>query len=621
MHAIPDSIIGAEILLDGNILGSVKELPPSTGVDPNDHWLRIMKATQVITVSYLGTLTLHNIELFTSEGFSINLQETGLTQVEQFPGVTGPIVTDLRAPIDATNANYFQLQQAQNNVPATWTLYYYGSLYVSTIKIKGNPGLAVDVNGLSFGKIRSSTLAVVDDILVSYCKEDVDHCTSYARACFDQTRSVVCEDCSERFALNKNTNECEKLDCGLPPNCVNASGCLNNVAVCTGCNENYYVDSNYCSECTSVGNCSQHAGICSKLDKTMECLDCNTGYQRVTATNQCVQCVNNTQFCETYNNECFHDTNDLECTSCPASHYLDNNKCRICSGLVQNCATHDASVCYNNSNVQLCTLCNTGFHFSDGECKECIKHSYCSESDSSMCNGNGNLFCLQCLDGDNYSLEDGKCNCSSSAFFNAKTGFCDSYAQSQHGSEDKDTTTIIIAAVVSVSVVLIAIIACVIFWFRRKKTKTLRDLMFKDDQSAHDFLQDADGKSVIELQTDQEYVDIQNVERTNTISSSSPHISSGNNNSVASSHSPQYRNVVPLDGEENKWQVLDQDFTSTPSPPTTETPFSDVNSKLNSDDHLSLNDYGQPSSYIFSNREEETDEGDYYDPNSFAFIF
>lgn len=157
-------------------------------------------------------------------------------------------------------------------------------------------------------------------------------------------------------------------------------GCLicNTSTVCLECHNEYYVSSNKCAACNSIGSLPN----CLKCYNSTYCTQCEMGYYRVTGTNtaSCSRCATN----------CLDCSSTTVCYECVIGFYTTGGTCQACT---TNC------LACNNTNY--CLDCATNYFITAaGLCTACTTPCLtCSSSATS---------CLSCYPGFYY---DGTSSC------------------------------------------------------------------------------------------------------------------------------------------------------------------------------------------------------------------
>lgn len=162
---------------------------------------------------------------------------------------------------------------------------------------------------------------------------NVAGCQTYSSTC-------QCLSCQDGYQfINNQCNACQSLHCNV---------CQATVISCQTCAVSYGRESSACLLC-SPANCYNCDG-----DHTI-CATCNAGYYL--NSGMCYACQSNCATC----------ISSVQCTSCQATHYLQNNgRCKV---LPSNCVNIDNSTL--SSNVGSCKRCQYGYILLDGNCYPC----------------------------------------------------------------------------------------------------------------------------------------------------------------------------------------------------------------------------------------------------------
>ena len=228
--------------------------------------------------------------------------------------------------------NFDQPLQCLDDAHATLTSRYYlvGSTCVSNTKNCKNMLDSSGTCSLCYFSATEGYYSLVGGVC-TLC--NVAGCLTYSSTC-------QCLSCQNGYQfINNQCNACQSLHCNV---------CQTTVTSCQTCAVSYGRESSACLLC-SPSNCYNCDG-----DHTI-CATCNAGYYL------------NSGLCYACQANCASCISNVQCTSCQATHYLQNNgRCKV---LPSNCVNIDTTTL--SSNVGGCKRCQYGYILLDGNCYPC----------------------------------------------------------------------------------------------------------------------------------------------------------------------------------------------------------------------------------------------------------
>ena len=183
----------------------------------------------------------------------------------------------------------------------------------------------------------------------------------------------ACKPCSAKFGVNCatcNVNMCTSckwsyflkdgscLYCRTYNEAKNCDACTSERADdCISCGGGAIFDTD------SSGNkicswCSSFIPNCTSCENKNECRECGNG-NFLNLSKKCQEC--SIDGCIT----CKNNVSSPQCTTCSGDKYLENNICKPCTNIDENCA--------GCSNGVTCVSCKQGYHLSDDK-KSCLKN-------------------------------------------------------------------------------------------------------------------------------------------------------------------------------------------------------------------------------------------------------
>ena len=210
---------------------------------------------------------------------------------------------------------------------------------------------------------------------------------------FSDRQKCICND----FYYTLNTNN--QISCVKCPN--NCSTCnydkINDLSVCTKCNEGYHLDSNqnciYCQDETCA-DCNLNP------PNTPTCTSCKSRYYLI--ANKCYKCP---PYCSNCKNELSTYNNLAKCNYCISYYGLDNttNSCLNCPN---NCPS-----CKINGNSKACTNCDNNYVMNSSSlCEKCSENQEIGGIGCLKCNyTSGRNKCYECLSNYTYIINEFVC--------------------------------------------------------------------------------------------------------------------------------------------------------------------------------------------------------------------
>ena len=248
-----------------------------------------------------------------------------------------------------------------------------------------------------------------DECLDNYYFSEKENICVETKLCYDLGDNLKCANCINGYYLTEKNAACVK-----DKNCIDGN---KDLAICTSCDENYYLDTN--------------DYLCKSNTKNDKFINCKF------ADEECFECLENFYLGE--DSKCSKTENCLssengECKQCSENYYLDlDNRCT----LTENCIHSDENsfICneckdnlfFNKTNKK-CEKFIEGFENckstdnSGTKCEECKKNYYLSLLDNLCYNNNEEGIFYKCTKTDTNSTYCDKCE--EGYFLGSKDNLC-----------------------------------------------------------------------------------------------------------------------------------------------------------------------------------------------------